>query len=235
MPGYETRKLDVRIGSLQWKIRALSNHLQYADPDEQAKRAGICSASWSLFGQLWPASKVLSRVVKHIDIDNRRILELGCGLGLPSLVLQSRGADITASDHHPLSEPFLDYNAALNRLPDIPYLDLPWDENSPEAGKFDLIVGSDILYEPDHAGLLASVIQRLAATRAKVLITCPGRGYRNRFSRLLQAMGFELTETRLPFKKDEKPPFRGRLLCYRRCFQNSEKGIEETLQSLAPS
>lgn len=127
MPGYETQKLNVNVGALQWKIRALSDISQYADPEGVAARAGICSASWSLFGQLWPASRVLAKAVKHIDIDNRRIIELGCGLGLPSLVLQSRGADVTASDHHPLSKKFLVYNAALNRLPDIPYLDLPLD------------------------------------------------------------------------------------------------------------
>lgn len=218
MPGYETRKLNVSIGSRKWKIRALSNTQQYADPDGEAKLAGICSASWSLFGQLWPASKALARAVKRIDVEGRRIIELGCGLGLPSLVLQSRGADITASDHHPLSAPFLDYNAALNNISPPSYLDLSWDpsDSHADAGQFDLIIGSDILYEPDHAEMLASLINRLAHAKAKVLITCPGRGYRNRFSRLLQSEGFELTQTNIPFTKDEAPPFRGRLLCYKR-------------------
>lgn len=216
MSGYETRKIDVQVGSFKCRIRALSDHMQYADPNGKAERAGICSASWSLFGQLWPASQVLAKAVKNIDIDNRRILELGCGLGLPSLVLQYRGADVTASDHHPLSESFLDYNAALNQLPTIPYMDLPWDEETPGTGQFDLIVGSDILYERNHAGMLAELIQRLAAPTAKVLITCPGRGYGNHFTRLLESFGFALTETRMAFNVGEKPPFRGRLLCYRR-------------------
>ena len=43
-----------------------------------------------------------------------KILEVGCGIGLCSLVLQRRGADITASDYHPLAEEFLRFNAALN-------------------------------------------------------------------------------------------------------------------------
>lgn len=218
MPGYATRKLDVRIGSRQWRIRSLSDTQQYADPTGAAKRVGICSASWSLFGQLWPASKALARAVKRIDINNRRIIELGCGLGLPSLVLQSRGADVTASDHHPLSETFLDYNAALNNLPPLAYLDLAWDSSdlNTDIGRFDLIIGSDILYEPNHAEMLATLVNRLAVDKAKVLITCPGRDYRNRFSRLLQSKGFELTETNIPFTENEAPPHRGRLLCYPR-------------------
>lgn len=216
MPGYETRKLDVQVGAFHCRIRALRDHMQYADKNGSAQRAGICSASWSLFGQLWPASKVMAKAVKHIDIKNRRILELGCGLGLPSLLLQSRGADVTASDYHPLSESFLDYNATLNKLPLIPYLNLPWVGDTPDVGHFDLIVGSDVLYERDHARMLARRIQQLAAPVAKVLITCPGRGYGNQLSRLLKESGFALTETRMAFSKGEKAPFRGRLLCYRR-------------------
>lgn len=215
MPGYAMRKIDVQVGAYQCRIRALSDHLQYADPSGSAAQAGICSASWSLFGQLWPASQVLAKAVKHIGIKNRRIIELGCGLGLPSLLLQSRGADITASDYHPLSEPFLDYNATLNQLPAIPYLDLPWDTEH-EVGRFDLIIGSDILYERNHAQLLTSLIERIAARKSKVLISCPGRGYRNSFTRSLEAQGFELTETRTAFAEGEQAPFRGRLLCYRR-------------------
>ena len=216
MQGYEVRKLDVEIGAFKGRIRALSDRMQYSDPTGSAARAGICSASWSLFGQLWPASQVLAKAVKKIEIDGRRVLELGCGLGLPSLVLQYRGADITASDHHPLSETFLNHNANLNNLPLIPYLDLPWGVVGPEIERFDLIVGSDLLYEPNHAELLAGLIGRVAKPRSKVMISCPGRGYRNSFSRSMAKLGYTLTEKRLPFSLGEKPPFKGRLLTYRR-------------------
>lgn len=216
MPGYDTRKLDVRVGRKRYRIRALSDHMQYADPDGAARRAGICSASWSLFGQLWPASQALAKALKHIDIHDRRIIELGCGLALPSLLLQSRGADVTASDHHPLSRSFLDYNAALNRLKPIPYRDLPWTKKIREPGQYDLIVGSDVLYERNHANMLAELIGQLAAPIAKVMITCPGRGYRNRFSRLMEQMGFELNAIPMAFSEDESAPYRGRLLSYRR-------------------
>lgn len=173
MPGYETRKLNVRVGSQQWKIRSLRDKQQYADPTGEARRAGICSASWSLFGQLWPASRALAKAVKRIDVRNRRFIELGCGLALPSLVLKSRGADIVASDRHPLSKRFLEYNAAINDIAPPSYLDLAWDdaESHTDAGQFDVIIGSDILYEPDHAEMLADLIDRLATTTAKVNIS----------------------------------------------------------------
>lgn len=222
MPGYSTRKLDVRVGRQEWKIRALKDKQQFSDPDGEAARAGICSASWSLFGQLWPASHALATAIKRIDIKDRRFLELGCGLALPALVLKKRGAEVVASDRHPLSEQFLDYNASLNEVESPTYVDLPWapteEDPAPDIGRFDVIVGSDILYERDHAEMLAGVVARHAKDKAKVIITCPGRGYRNRFSRLLESEDFELTETVMPFSQDEKPPYKGRLLTYRRGF-----------------
>jgi len=216
MPGYETRKLDVRVGKENFLISALSDKQQYADPDGAAARAGISSATWSLFGQLWPASHALARKMHKTDIENRRILEIGCGLGLASLVLQRRGADITASDYHPLAEPFLNYNADLNQLPPVAYYDLPWERPTPALGRFDLIIGSDILYERDHADILARLIERHAEPRSEVIITCPGRGYRGRFSRALEAQGYQLTQKQKRFEDDETPPYRGQLLRFRR-------------------
>ena len=131
-------------------------------------------------------------------------------------MLHYRGADITASDYHPLSEPFLDFNTDLNKLEPIPYINLPWADVNEGVGPFDLIVGSDVLYEPNHSELLAGLIGRIASRNAKVLISCQGRGYRNQFSRLLEEQGFELSEKRVPFNAGEKPPYRGRLLTYRR-------------------
>lgn len=213
---YQTQKLSVDVGKLKFKIKALKDRNQYADPDGEAAKVGICSASWSLFGQLWPASQVLASVVKKIDIRNRRFLELGCGLGLPSLVLQQRGADITASDYHPMSEVFLDKNATLNELEEVPFQQLDWQAPCRSMGEFDVIIGSDLLYEPHHAQLLAGLIDRIASPIAKIIITCPGRGYRNKLSRKLALLGFELTEHRVAFHEDEKPPFKGRVLVYRR-------------------
>lgn len=216
MPGYETRKVEVRIGDHLFRLKALRDRQQFFDPDGCAERAGISSATWPLFGQLWPASRALAEAVYITDISNRRILEIGCGLGLPSLVLQRRGADITASDHHPLVERFLDYNAALNQLPPLNYLELPWDDPTPELGRFDVIIGSDVLYERNHADLVARLIERHAKPRAKVLISCAGRGYLGRLTRALEAEGFEVSEKQRPFADDGLPPYRYRLLRFKR-------------------
>ena len=198
MSGYTTRLLTLRFGGHDFRIRALSDLQQFADPNGLADRAGISSAQWSLFGQVWPSGRVLAQAMSSFEVEGKRILELGCGLGLASLVLQRRQADITASDHHPRAEEFLTYNAALNGLPMPAYLDLAWTVPQPDLGQFDLIIGSDVLYERGHAEQLVTLITRHARPQAEVLITDPGRGNSGAFA------------------DGDLPPYRGRLLSYRR-------------------
>ncbi|WP_368565377.1 methyltransferase [Pseudoxanthomonas sp. UTMC 1351] len=216
MSAYLTRLLDIRIGGHDFQIRALKDLQQFSDPDGAADQAGISSALWSLFGQAWPAGRIMADEMSHHDIAGKRVLEIGCGLGLASLVLQRRGADITASDHHPLAESFLMDNAELNGLPAIPYCDLRWERPDEALGLFDLIIGSDVLYERGHARLLAALVRRHGQPSMEVLITDPGRGNSGAFSRAMSDLGFVSTEQRLRFKEEDTLPFRGRLLKYLR-------------------
>ena len=216
MPGYLTRQSIVRLGGHDFHIRSLSNLQQFADPTGEAERIGISSAMWSLFGQVWPSGRVLAEAMCVFDVAGKRILEIGCGLGLSSLVLQRRLANITASDHHPLAQSFLDRNALLNGLPSIHYHDLPWSTPDAGLGRFDLIIGSDILYERGHAALLANVLSHHARPEAEVLVSDPGRGNSGPFTRALAGQGYSLVEKRSPFNEGDLPPYRGRLLSYHR-------------------
>lgn len=216
MTGYETRLVTLRFGEHELHVRALADLQQYDDPDGRAERAGISSAQWSLFGHVWPAGCLLARAMSDHPVEGKRILELGCGLGLASLVLKKRGADVLATDHHPLAPEFLAANAALNGLSPVPYRNLDWNEPAPDLGRFDLIIGSDILYERRHAALLAPVFERHAKDQAEIVIADPGRGNSALMNRVLAAQGYAVEETRAAMAEDEVVPFRGRLLTYRR-------------------
>lgn len=218
MPGYETVLLDVPVGTHSFRLKTLRDRQQYADPHGHAARSGISCASWPYFGWLWPAAIVLAEAMNEIDVEGRLILEIGCGLGLPSLVLKRNGANITASDYHPLAESFLDENAALNGMSPIDFVDLHWGEQTADLGRFDVIIGSDILYERGQAELLAKLIHRHSAPCAEVWISCPGRGYVGRFNRALHAQGFDITEMMPPVEAGEPARRRReRLFRYRRC------------------
>ena len=216
MPGYRVREIEHAIGSHAYRLRVLVDTQQFADPDGHSARIGISSAQWSLFGQVWPAGRLLAQAMHRFDIEGKRILELGCGIGLASLVLQRRGADVVASDAHPLAEVFLAYNAALNELPALHYRHLRWDMPLDTLGLFDAVIASDVLYERGHAELIAVVVGRHARPDAEVLVTDPGRGNSARFNRLLEAQGFCVQSTHCPMDDADPPPHRGRLLHYHR-------------------
>lgn len=222
MPGYETRIIDVDVGGHRYRLRVLSDNQQFSDPDGHGDRLGISSAQWSLFGQVWPVGRLLAEVMDTADMKDRRILELGCGIGLPSLVLQRRGAQVVASDIHPLAEPFLAYNSALNGLPSVHFRQLDWEEPLPSLGDFDKIIGSDLLYERDHPALVAGVIERHARPRAEVVITDAGRGHTSAFSREMEAQGFEVEESHHQLEDPHGNPVRARLLRCRRGLSSLE-------------
>ncbi len=216
-PGYAVRFQQVTIaGGLPLEIRALSNRQQYADPLGEAETAGISPATWPLFGQVWPSAQKLADLMQDWKLGDDRVLELGCGLGLASLVVHRRGGNVTASDRHPLTESFLRENLALNHLPAMKYRTGNWTTPNPELGMFDLVIGSDVLYEPDQARQVSDFIECHTPHAAQVLIIDPDRGNRSAFKRHMTTLGFGLTETRLFANLHDGSRYRGRLLHYRR-------------------
>ena len=216
MSGYRTKTQILALGGVDTVIRSLLDRQQFADPTGSAERVGISSTSWPLFGQVWPSSLVLADHVQALPLGSLRILEVGCGLALASLVVHRRRGCVTASDRHPLTEGFLSENLRLNAMAPMPYWPGDWARSQPGLGRFDLIMGSDVLYEPDLPGLLAEFIAQHAMPRAQVVIVDPDRGNRSAFHRAMQALGFERSETRIVALPGGLIPYKGRLLQYRR-------------------
>lgn len=216
MPGYRIKYSTLSIGTEDFHLCSLRDNQQFADADGAAERAGISSATWSLFGQLWLSGEVLACAMQVFPVAGLRILELGCGLGLSSLVLKRLKADITASDYHPLASEFLARNTLLNQLPPIRYTRCDWAQAYPALGLFDLIIGSDLLYERAHPALLAGFIERHTTAKARVLIVDPRRGHTANFTREMANFGYQ-QDTDLDNAHDSADvPFKGRILSYSR-------------------
>jgi predicted nicotinamide N-methyase len=214
VPEYSVETKTVRIGAHDYRIRSLTDRLQFSDPDGVAERAGISSATWPLFGVVWPSGLALAEAMDKFPIEGKRILEVGCGIGLSSLVLKRRGADITASDYHPLAEEFLRHNALLNGLPTIDFQEAPWASPNPTLGLFDLIIGSDLLYEPDQPALLAAFLAVHAKPSAQIVLADPGRHRCGPFGSKMALQGYTRTDTCMAFSPSDAPPYRGRIMSF---------------------
>lgn len=219
--GYEVETTRYQIGPASYQIRTLRDRRQFSDPDGCAERVGISSASWPIFGVVWQAGLALAEEMTRFPITGKHILEVGCGIGLPSLILQQRGANITACDYHPLTEEFLRQNTDLNGLAPIPFFNAPWLNPVVELGRFDLIIGSDLLYERNHPALLAGFLADHARPTCQILLADPGRNRCGQISAKLISQGYGCTEMPLEFGEPHRPSHRGRLLNFVRCSANS--------------
>ena len=196
------------------QLRSLLDRQQFYDPLGAADREGISSSAWPIFGLLWPSGRVLAHAMLTFEVEGKRILELGCGLALASLVIHRRGGDITASDCHPLAADFLDENRKLNRLPPIKYLTANWARNNPLLDRFDLIIGSDVLYDRGQPEVLSRFIDLHARPEVEVLIVDPDRGNRVSFNRKMESLGYARSETHISALPDDGGKYKGRLLRY---------------------
>lgn len=215
-PPFEIKISSIKVGHHDFSIRALKDKQQFSDPDGIAERAGVSSSTWSLFGTVWPSGMILAELMNIHVLDGLRILELGCGLGLASLVAHSRGADITASDYHPVARDFFAENILLNHMRPMTLLLCDWAKLHEEMGLFDLIIGSDLLYEPNHPLLLSSFIDLHAKPTVEVIIIDPDRRQQREFTQSMEKLGYMYSMTRGSADQIERLKFRGKIMTYRR-------------------
>jgi len=214
VPGYSVTTNTLRIGETDFRIRTLLDRQQFSDPEGKAAALGISSAAWPMFGMLWPSGRALAEVMCQFPIEGKRILEMGCGIGLASLVSKRRGGDITASDHHPLAHEFLDHNSDLNHLSRIDFEGASFEGPNPRLGNFDLILGSDILYERQHPAVVSAFLGLHMNAASEFLLADPGRGRCGQLSRRLEDQGYAHEEERRRFEPEETAPFKGRVVHY---------------------
>ncbi len=214
MSSLRVRYRTIEFDQMDIHVRTLRDNQQFSDDDGVSEALGISSAMWPLFGVVWASGEVLAHLMSDFDIAGKRILEVGCGIGLASLLLNHRSADITATDHHPEAGDFLQRNARLNEDRQIPFVRTGWADDDSGLGEFDLIIGSDLLYESEQVELLAAFIDRHAKRHCDVIIVDPGRHLHARFSKQMVSRGYSHSQNKPDNVDYLTQPFKGQVLRY---------------------
>jgi predicted nicotinamide N-methyase len=147
------------------------------------------------WANVWESALVLAEDLAGVDGRGRRLLELGCGLGLPAIVAARQGFAATASDYE---EPALEgvrYNAARNGVAGLETLLLDWRGLPDDLGRYDVVVAADVLYEKHHATALAAVIAGTLAAAGTALVADPGRARAADLEPAARAVGLTLEKT----------------------------------------
>jgi predicted nicotinamide N-methyase len=147
------------------------------------------------WAELWPSSLALARAIAGRALRGARTLELGCGLGLPSIAAALAGGRVLATDWSAEAVEITAANAERNGA-ELDTLVCSWTEPDPLLGQapWDLVLASDVLYERRNADLLLDLLPRLTRD---VWLADPGRPPAARFLEAA-AQTWEITSMRAP-------------------------------------
>ncbi len=180
---FELKRSQEIFNGLKLEIECLANLDDTIDRmHEELKARGkleLFEALCPFFGVVWPSARMLAERLVREDLKGKRVIELGCGLAIPSLVAALRGAEVVATDFHPEVPKFLERNCALNSVK-LRYEVLDWADCA-RLGKFDWVLASDVLYEREHAPSLAGAIDELLDSGGQALVSDPARPYLQTF------------------------------------------------------
>ena len=130
------------------------------------------------WAELWPSAMALARVVARRPLTGRRVLELGCGLGLPALAAAAAGGRVLATDWAADAVAMTARNAAHNGLA-VETAVFRWaDDPAPLGPPWPLVLASDVLYEARNGEALLALLPQLGRD---IWLADPGRKAAERF------------------------------------------------------
>jgi len=150
------------------------------------------------WAELWPSAIALARYLSREDLAGKRAIELGCGVGLPTVTALAGGARVLATDHYEAALDFTVHNARANlaREPEAALLDwqAPYTERPAERlGTFGLVFAADVLYEARNVPALADLVPALLALGGEAVFADPRRDDAPVFLERMERRGFENT------------------------------------------
>jgi predicted nicotinamide N-methyase len=142
----------------------------------------------------WPSGLAMARRLDGRALRGARVVELGCGLGVPSLVAARAGGRVLATDWSQAALDLLQRNARANELA-LETLRLDWSTPAAllERAPFDLVLAADVLYERRNVALLLRLLPRLGP---EVWLADPGREFAEAFLDQVPRLWRGHTETR---------------------------------------
>ena len=196
---------ELEIGPLRLSIARPRSAEDLIDEDEYADDERL-----PYWAELWPSAHVLAEELLVRDLAGRRVIELGCGVGLPSIAASLLGATVLATDWY---EEALDFTRANAVASGARVETLLVDWNAPPAALFthggaDLVIGADVLYEERNGPALAALLPRIVGPYGEVLIADPRRPHAGALLEPMVAAGWTHASEDVPHRvrQDEAGP-----------------------------
>ena len=152
-------------------------------PQESAELPDAGAVEWApvvpYWSVLWRSGVALARELDGRALRRLRVVELGCGLAVPSIAAARAGAIVLATDACAEALPLVEQNAHANGVR-LETAKVDWAEPDElvERAPFDLVLAADVLYERANVAVLLSLLPRLAP---QAWLADPGRSATDAF------------------------------------------------------
>jgi predicted nicotinamide N-methyase len=139
------------------------------------------------WAELWSSGVALAHDVSRRALRGTAVVELGCGLGLPSIAAALAGGRVLATDWSTEAIRATEENARRNGV-QVETAVVPWSAPEPivERAPWRWVLASDVLYERRNVDLLLDLLPRLVERSGEVLIADPSRRPAERFLELAE-------------------------------------------------
>ena len=128
------------------------------------------------WAKVWPASLALCMFIAEQPhwIKNKKVLELAAGLGLPSFLSAQFATEVICSDYINDAVETMQASVEENKLLNVHTQLLDWN-HLPADLKTDVLLLSDINYEPDVFESLFQLIEQFITAGTTILLATPQR------------------------------------------------------------
>ncbi len=163
----------VQIGPHRFELTVPADPDAFLD-DPQVQEAHERDQAMPYWPYLWPAAVPLAEAIVRGNWQPRaKALEIGAGIGLISLAAAARRLDATVSDYESVAVNLAIHNARANGFADVEPLVLDW--RKPVPRQFDVIFGSDVVYEARNHDPILDLLGVMLAPRGICWIGDAGR------------------------------------------------------------
>jgi predicted nicotinamide N-methyase len=153
-------------------------YVRPADWEALREEEGAAGRAVPWWARPWRSGRVLAAALAERPLRaGARVLELGCGLALPSTVAARAGAEVLATDGAPDAVAFAAHGLALNDVPaDVALVDWARHGDALVArGPWDVVLAADVLYTRANVDAALGLVPRLLAPGGELRLADPGR------------------------------------------------------------
>lgn len=189
---WPVKTVTIKVADIQLEMDVIASFDEVLDAYAESNPNDTDAIPY--FADIWPSALALANYLIRCkkDMQDREVIELGSGLGLPAIVAAKLGAtSVTATDFHPAAIPYCQANTIKNGVRHVHCQTLDW--RNPQINQtYDCIIGSDLLYEEPQINALLHCISRIQRPHTQLILADPLRKHIQAAADKLQQSGWHI-------------------------------------------